>query len=389
MTVIAAERPLDLSGLWRSARFPLVLVLIGLGLVTILAAIGRSPNNTPLDPRNDAPDGTHALAVLLGNRGISVTIADEVAQLESSPNATIVVSNPAELAGRALHAVAASTSTVLLIDPLQNALSALGVDATPDSRTAAATLDPGCALPAAVTAGSARIEGDLYAAHGAASRCYLLGADAALVETTRANGARTIVLGSGSTLTNAQLATQGNAALGLGLLDTPSVQWVPGGLHAGPVPRSRQGLLNLLPTRLLWATLQVFIVLALLALWRGRRLGQPVVEPLPVVVRAAETVEGRARLLHAAHARGAAARSLRTAAVRRITHSLRVGPDEDAASVAALVGQRTHQPAGTVSTLLYGDEPPDDASLVRLAQRLPELESEILGDDGPPSGGQQ
>ena len=46
----------------------------------------------------------------------------------------------------------------------------------------------------------------------------------------------------------------------------------------------------------------------LLALWRARRLGPVVAEPLPVVVRAAETVEGRARLYRRGGARGQAAR---------------------------------------------------------------------------------
>jgi hypothetical protein len=197
------------------------------------------------------------------------------------------------------------------------------------------------------------------------------------------------VLGSSSTLTNARLADQGDAALGLGLLDTPAVQWVPDGLHVGVVPNSQQGLLNLLPSRLLWATLQLFIALIALALWRARRLGQPVVEPLPVVVRAAETVEGRARLLHAARARGAAATSLRAAAVRRISHTLRLGPDEDAASVAALVAERTHASAGEVNSLLYGGEPQDDEALVQLAQELPRLETTLRRDDGSVPGGQQ
>lgn len=384
MSIVATERPLDVSALWRAARLPVVLVVIGLALVTIFAAIGRAPNTTPLDPRNTSPDGTHALAALLGDRGVAVSVVDDLSALHSAGATTIVVAEPGDLSAQALRTISASTATVLLISPLSNALSAFDVPATPDSQTPATTIAAGCALPAAVTAGPVRIEGDLYAVSGTAIRCYLQGGDAALTESTRSNGATTIVFGSGPTFTNAQLAAQGNAALGLGLLNTPVVQWVPGGLHAGPVPRSQRGLFNLLPSRLLWATLQLFLVLVVLALWRARRLGRPVVEPLPVVVRAAETVEGRARLLHAAHARGAAARALRAASVRRLSRSLRLRPEEDAGSVAALVAERAHQPVGSVTALLYGGEPPDDASLVWLAQQLPQLETEIRRDEGPP-----
>jgi hypothetical protein len=388
MSVIAAEPPFDLSRVWRAARLPVALVVIGLALATILAGIGRAPNNTTLDPRNTAPNGAHALAVLLGNRGVSVTIADELAQLASTRDDTIFVTRPAHLSERALDAIAATTATVLLVDPPARALSALGVPATVDAVTGAAVLAPRCTLAAATTAGPVRVDGDLYAVHGPATRCYLQAGDAALVESTRSNGATTIVLGAGSTLSNAQLAAQGNAALALGLLSTAKVQWVPAGLHAGVVARSQQGLFNLLPTRLLWATLALFFALVVLALSRARRLGRPVVEPLPVVVRASETVEGRANLLHAARARGSAARSLRTASVRRLTNTLRLGAEEDPTAVAALVAERTHTPAGDVTSVLYGGEPSDDAALVRLAQRLPSLESELRQDAGPATGGQ-
>jgi hypothetical protein len=388
MSVIAAEPPFDLSRLWRGARLPVVLVVIGLALVTILAVIGRAPNSTTLDPRNTAPNGAHALSVLLDDRGITVSVAEELDQLRSARADTIFVTDPAAVSNQALDAIAATKATVLLVSPPPRALSALGVPASSDAVTAATVLAPRCALPAATTAGTVRVEGELYAVHGPATRCYPQGADAALLESTRSNGATTIVLGSGSTLTNAQLAAQGNAALALGLLNTPLVQWVPAGLHAGVVPKSQQGLFNLLPVRLLWATLALFIALAVLALWRGRRLGRPVVEPLPVVVRATETVEGWASLLHAARARGAAARSLRTAAVRRLSSTLRLGVDADPTSVAALVAERTATPAGDVTSVLYGGDPPDDAALVRLAQRLPSLEAELVHDTRPPPGGQ-
>jgi Domain of unknown function (DUF4350) len=389
MSAIAAEPPLNVSALWRAARFPAVLVVIGLALVTILAAIGKAPNTVPLDPRNETPNGTHALAALLSDRGITVSIANSIAQLDSSNASTIVVAQPLDLSDRALAAISTSSATVLLVDPLQHALSAFGVDATLDDTIAATTLEPACQLAAAVTAGSVRISGDLYAVGRGATACYPEAGDAALLESTRASGGRTVVLGSASALTNANLAAAGDAALDLGLLTTQTVQWVPGGLGAGLVPKSQRGLLNLLPSRLLWATLQLFIALVVLALWRARRLGRPVVEPLPVVVRAAETVEGRARMLHAAHARGAAAQSLRRATLRRLAHLLRLGPDEDPASVAALVAERTDKPATEINALLYGDEPTHDAALVRLAQELPQLETALRGHDGGSPGGQQ
>ena len=64
---------------------------------------------------------------------------------------------------------------------------------------------------------------------------------------------------------------------------------------------------------------ELAVALALAALWRMRRFGPLVFEPLPVVVRACETVEGHGRLYRSRRARDRAAAALRAAAVARIT----------------------------------------------------------------------
>jgi hypothetical protein len=386
MTVIAAEPSIDVSALLRRLRIPALVAAIALALITVLAAIGASPNDESLDPRNTSPNGTHALAALLGDRGVTVEIATSLTQLDASTAATVVLTDPDAIPVRALRAIASSEATIVVVDPGRTALSALGSDAVPDQRVTAVTLNPQCNLPAAVVAGSVRLSGELYRTPAATSRCYLAGGDAALVTSTRGDGAQTDVLGSPSTLTNAELAKAGDAALALGLLDHGPLRWVPGGLRLAVPPKSQQGLLNLLPPRVIAVVVQLFIALLVLALWRARRLGKPVAEPLPVIVRATETVEGRARLMHAARARGAAARALRAAAIQRLTHALRLSADEDPAAVVGLVAERAHRPTAEVRAVLYGGEPPDDSSLVRLAQQLPDLEAAVRHDDSPPGG---
>jgi hypothetical protein len=388
MTVAVAEPPIDVTAVWRRIRYPVVLVVIGLALVTVLAAIGAEGHHAPLDPRSTAPDGAHALEVLTEQRGVPVTLATTIGQINDSATTTVVISQPGELSEAALHAVAASAATVVLVDPADPALRAFDVPATQDAVTLATTVDPGCATTAAVTAGSARLSGDLYAVSGAAARCYVVNGDAGLVTSTRPNHAETYVFGSPSTLSNAELANSGDAALALGLLDNDAVQWVPGGLGGGAAPADRRGLVHLLPPRLLWATLQVGIALLLLALWRARRLGKPVVEPLPVVVRAAETVEGRGRLMRAAHSRDLAAGSLRAASIRRLARRLGLGSDPDRAALVGVVAERTATSEPTVDSVLYGDVPPDDPALVRLAQQLDRMETGVRQDDPTTTGGQ-
>jgi hypothetical protein len=113
------------------------------------------------------------------------------------------------------------------------------------------------------------------------------------------------------------------------------------------------------------------------ALWRARRLGPVVTEPLPVVVRAAETVEGRARLYRRAGAADHAAFALRQAARDRLVPRLGLPRDAAPDAVVAALVERTGRAGQAVWELLYGPPPRTDADLVRLADALDALEKEI------------
>jgi hypothetical protein len=318
--------------------------------------------------------------------GIPGTAGDLVSGA-SAGNETVVLAQPGELSDGILRRLAASTATVLLIAAQARELAAFSVAARVDNVVSGGILRPGCPLQAAVTAGTVQVAGLVYAAGPGATACFRDGSDAALLSASRPSGGRTFVLGNGGLLSNAHLAAQGDAALGLGLLDgAPRLAWVPPGALGGALAAGdRRGLVSLLPDGLDWGLVQLLVALILFALWRARRLGRPVVEPLPVVVRAAETVEGNARLLHAARARGAAATALRAATIRRLAGALRLGRNPDPATLTALVAEHAGQSAGAVHSLLYGAEPPDDPALVRLATALPELEAAAGREVRPPS----
>jgi hypothetical protein len=100
-------------------------------------------------------------------------------------------------------------------------------------------------------------------------------------------------------------------------------------------------------------------------------------EPLPVVVRAAETVEGRSRLYRKAGARDVAADALRRAAVRRLGAALSLPRRAAPGEVVAAVASRTGRPAGDVGALLYGAAPTDDGGLVTLADALDSVDREV------------
>jgi hypothetical protein len=131
------------------------------------------------------------------------------------------------------------------------------------------------------------------------------------------------------------------------------------------------------PPGWVWATAQLGVAAALAMLWRARRLGPVVTEPLPVVVRSAEAVEGRARLYRRAGARGHAAQVLREASRTRLVPVLGLPDPVEPAAVVEAVAARTGRPAEAVAALLYGSAPVDDAELVALTDELDRVETEV------------
>lgn len=359
------------------------LVLLLLVVLLTLLATGSSKGGD-LDPRSAKPSGTLALAELLRHRGI-----DSSRGGSTRPGGTLVVPFAGNLDRNELVRLldhASSAARVVLLVPSDEVP---GTPVTEGSLQAVTSRPAGCALPAAVTAGTAEVGGRTF--RSGADSCY----GGSLVLTQR-GPTQVVVLGSTRWLTNERLDADGNAALALGLLSgeglpgprSSSVVWYQPALDPAS---SSPGLIDLLPSGVLWATLQLAIAVIVLALWRGRRLGPVVEEPLPVVVPAAETVEGRARLYAAGRARGAAAEALRAGARARLGNALEHGGEPDAVGLVTAVAARSGRHPGEVAMLLYGSAgpppaagtghgstaPADDAELVRLADEIDRLEAEV------------
>ena len=210
----------------------------------------------------------------------------------------------------------------------------------------------------------------------ATGQCYPVDGHPSLVR-YRAAGRTVTLLGSGVPLTNAALAQRGNAALALNLLrGSPRLVWLvpspPAVTAAG-----QKSLFQEIPGPAYLVTVQLFVAAGLAALWRTRRLGPLVAEPLPVVVRASETVEGHGRLYRSRRSRGRAAEVLRDAARHRITGRLALPAGADAGAVCAAVAALTGREPGAVHAILYGPAPRDDAALVALGQDIDALEGEV------------
>jgi hypothetical protein len=112
-----------------------------------------------------------------------------------------------------------------------------------------------------------------------------------------------------------------------------------------------------------------------------------VVEPLPVVVRAAEAVEGRSRLYQRAQARDRAAEALRSGALARMVPRLSIdsfrGAEPSPEAVVAAVASRSGRSDAGVRTVLFGPPPTDDAGLVALADSLDSIVRDTLDPEVP------
>ena len=366
-----------------------VAVVVLILLAGVLIALLRPAPATAgyLDPGNPKAQGTRALADLLGQRGQQVTRVSTAAAAQDATRgspATLVITSPYLLTARQLAALVRGPASLVVVEPDSAALSALARNPQPGppARVAGAAevqpASPGCSLPAAAAAGDALMGGVLMQdPTGRAAQCYRVHGHPSLIRYPAGDRSVTL-LGTGAPLSNGSLAKRGDAALALNLLQgRPRIVWLVPSLAAAAAPGGAESLLQEIPLPGYLVAGQLLIAAGLAALWRMRRLGPLVREPLPVVVRASETVEGHGRLYQSRHARDRAAEVLRTAARHRITTRLALPGAADPATVSAAVAALTGREASAVEAVLFGPAPRDDAALVALGRDIDALEEEV------------
>lgn len=358
---------------WRRIRLWLALAaVVAIGAV-LVGALAAEPGR-PLDIGSAHKNGSKALAQLLEQYGVTVAQTSSLhTALQAAGHSSVVVSAPDEYSAGQLAVLADAAARMVLAQPGTRAAAA-GARGIQPAGVAGGTLHPRCADRGAVAAGPASWPDDTLrylAGRSGARSCY----DGALL-TAR----RLAVVGSAEVFRNDHLAARGVAALDVNAITDSrrltSVVWLlPGADVAGPGPASIWDLFPPGAGRVVWWAVVVGV---LVILWRGRRLGGVVTEPLPVVVHAAELVEGHGRLYARAGARDRAARALRAAAADRFEHRLGLPRGTAVESVAAAVAPIAGRSVGDVTAVLAGPAPVDDGALIHLAQELDELEA-VLG----------
>jgi hypothetical protein len=418
---------------WHRFAIPLGLVGLVFAVTGVAYAVNEPDPSDPafLSPASADGVGGQRLARALAARGVQVqrmTRTSDALVAAYGGDATLFVPVP-----RVVHPdylamlrLMPSTTRIVLVDPARQALDGAGIPLSPGGRRwAAEAVLPDCAVEEARAAGRAAALRQRYQGEG--DRCY----DAGVV---RLNWQRAdlVVIGASDPFRNDRIGEHGNEALATGLLATRSrVVWLdvhklepppgvtdepgsPSGAppSLGPDPResgygegegdgssgegtSGEGdgsggpageespgdpsasdvddenpLWDAFPPWF-WALLiQLALAVVLLALWRARRLGPPVTEPLPVTVRAAETVHGRGRLYRRAKARGPTADMLRAAARDRLAQLLTPTPE---VSLVDAVAAATGRDPELIEGLLDGPTPESDDDLRRLQADLDTL----------------
>jgi hypothetical protein len=366
----------DVRRIWRGVRVPLaILVLIfAMGLLTVL--VRGNQTFGALEPGSYQPGGSRALAQLLQKRGVAVETVRTVAEAGAAAGgATVLVANPELVPPERLAQLRAQAKDFVLVAPQPGTLTRALPSVQVDGNTGVQVRSPDCTVAAAVAAGDVLLGGFTYRTGTSGARlCY----GNTLVQVSTGDGTTATVLGAGDPLTNSHLAEDGNGALGLRLLGkNQRLVWYLPSLNDPALDPAKRSFYDLIPAGWRFGIIQLGIAAVLTALWRARRLGPVVAEPLPVVVRAAETAEGRARLYRKAGAVDHAGEILREATRARLRPLLGLPVDAEPGAVVESVARRSGWNEAQVGALLYGPPPADDPALVRLAGALDELEKKV------------
>lgn len=365
---------------WRRLRYWVAFaVALVIGAVVLAAFSGDA--GRPLDPDSPSKQGSKALARLLTGYGTPVTRTTSVddAAAASDSTTTLLVAAPDEYSPAQLERLGRKAHRLVLVRPGDRTLDRIvpGAESDPEGEYNSAA---DCAVSGARASGDVDWPDDTvaYSSRTTAASCF---GGAVLIADAEGAGADVVVLGSAAVLHNENLAHDGVAALDVNLVagdrTASRVVWLlPGADAAGQGAASIWDLFPAGAYRVFWWLIGVGL---LVAVWQARRLGGVVTEPLPVIVRSAEVVEGHGRLYHRAGARDRAAYALRAAAVRRLIVSLglpRGSRAEDVAiAVAPLIGRSPAEMIG----LLAGPVPDGDTDLIHLAVQLDRIEAATGG----------
>ncbi|MDQ0645084.1 DUF4350 domain-containing protein [Microbacterium murale] len=360
---------------WLAIAALVIIFALFIGSISVSAPGSRGA----LDPESADESGALALADLLRDQGIDITItrtrAEAVAAIDAE--STLVMADPFALSDQAVEDLVAPAERTVFLSSASRLLRILEL-----GENAAASSDTGlsaqCDLPEFANVGTVRPDRFFTPAAGVTG-CYA-DADGAAALLVDDSSSRRVALIEGSTLfSNEHLAENGNAALGLALLGQGEdvVWYVPSFDDSDIEPQTADSLAALTPPWVTPAILLLLLAGIVAGISRGQRFGPLIAETLPVTVRASETMHGRARLSAKAADAAHAAEALRDGSLRRLAARLGLTARSTPSEIADAASDRLRVPRGALHQLLAGPLPTSDPELIDAARRLAELETAV------------
>lgn len=417
-------------------------VVVSVLIVVLVAALalGGAPSSKPTppsnsvagDPDNVGPTGAHAVTKVISDHGMGVTVARGLDELRdrTTPGAddTVVLSGSGALTpanASYLLDKFRDVKRVVLVSPTDNALAAMGLPVTvavvAQNRSTATCSVIGIAPDDVISSQGIGVgsysSATSYTPTQPAASCFPddtdTGSDVVdrpgqIVVVPATTSHPEIVVTDGDFWHNANLAEDDNAGVALRVLASSGrlIWFIPSFGDRPPEPDEpdsdpRSQIPRWIGPGFLLAAFAVFALM----LWRGRRFGPMVTEPLPAVVKAIETTRARGRLYHRAGADSRAAAILRIRTISRIAGYLGLhydpvqaldaldasdehddsgvwtpdGSDSSVAAIISVAAAATHRDARDVARLLTGPLPEGDDALVVFTTELTALEKEVRG----------
>lgn len=358
-----------------------IATALAAALIIITALVIGAPgnNSAPLDPSSTAPDGTKALVLLLRSLGANVHTGrtlpeaqDGVALLlQDHLNSadTTRLSRWVDAGGRLI--VADPGSDLAGVSPDSSGRDLILGRRSPE------LVGGDCPIPALRSVGSVKPDGDiLLRLTGGDVGCFGAGAGYLLVARDQGQGT-VVALGGPSLWTNANIGDAGNSVLAADLL-SPTGGTDVTFVGASKVGGGDKGLLSLISPRIIEALWGLAVAFVIAMFWRGRRLGRPVTEAMPVELPGSGLVEAAGNLLQEGGQRAHAASILRRDLKRLITDRFGADPGLPAREAAEIASSRTSLPIERFEEVLGGPPPATDRDLVALAHNMSDIRREVL-----------
>ena len=375
----------------RRPRWVTPSIVVGLLLAVTLAVTVMTPdgqgNTDDLDPANPGYSGAQGLAHALSDHGVGVTVVRSQRELLAQTidgATTVVITGTIRLSARTAraaldHAGSAASLVLLNPDPEVTQGMSLPVDSHRADLTDVSAGCPGAEVGEEFRLAQARRAYTPTDNGSAAKTCFPDKSDGggAMVTLPGAAGRPPVILlGDDSLISNGTILDADNAAIALHLFgQTDRLVWYVPSL--ADIRAAESTSRSIAPPWFQPGLALATSAVVLLCLWRGRRLGRLVTEPLPVVVRAVETTESRGRMYRKSRDRTRALAVLQLATRRRLAAYLGLSPSSAVSSVAAAAAAVSGRNYQDVLDLLNSSAAHDDSSFLQLANTLATLEKEV------------